>query len=116
MNPRELLHALRLFRRTPTATTVALLSIAITVGATAVVFTAVKIGIDCAAALPGRRPLGPIAHRIQTREIASGLGGLERHAGSRPIFPDVPGHRASITTPFSICQAMEACRLKRYMA
>jgi predicted permease len=42
MNPRGLLHALRFLRRTPTATAVALLSIAITVGATAVVFTAVK--------------------------------------------------------------------------
>src|SRR5258706_15847154 len=37
-----LLHALRTFRRTPGFTTIALLSIAISIGATAVVFTAVK--------------------------------------------------------------------------
>jgi predicted permease len=39
---RDLRHALRLLSHTPTLTAVALLSIAITVGATAVVFTAVK--------------------------------------------------------------------------
>ena|SRR2546430_15662587 len=37
-----MLHALRTFRRTPALTTVALSSIAITIGATAVVFTAIK--------------------------------------------------------------------------
>jgi hypothetical protein len=37
-----LLHALRSFRRTPGFTAIALLSIAISIGATAVVFTAVK--------------------------------------------------------------------------
>src|SRR5258708_31285808 len=37
-----LLHAFRTFRRTPGFTTIALLSIAISIGATAVVFTAVK--------------------------------------------------------------------------
>src|SRR5271170_3326767 len=38
----DLRHALRLIFRTPTLSTVALSSIAITIGATAVVFTAVK--------------------------------------------------------------------------
>ncbi|HEV2688948.1 MAG TPA: hypothetical protein VGV35_10345, partial [Bryobacteraceae bacterium] len=38
----DLRHSLRLLIRTPALTTVALLSIAITIGATAVVFTAVK--------------------------------------------------------------------------
>jgi putative ABC transport system permease protein len=38
----DLRHSIRLLTRTPTLTTVALLSIAITIGATAVVFTAVK--------------------------------------------------------------------------
>src|SRR5205807_1254467 len=37
-----LLHALRTFRRTPGFTAIALLSLAISIGATAVVFTAVK--------------------------------------------------------------------------
>src|SRR5438045_7018502 len=37
-----MLHALRTFRRTPALTAVALSSIAITIGATAVVFTAIK--------------------------------------------------------------------------
>jgi len=39
---RDLRHALRLLSRTPTLTAVALLSVAVTIGATAVVFTAVK--------------------------------------------------------------------------
>jgi cell division protein FtsX len=39
---RDIRHALRGLGRSPTSTAVALLSIAITVGATAVVFTAVK--------------------------------------------------------------------------
>src|ERR1017187_4067119 len=39
---RDFRHALRLLSRTPTLTAVALFSIAITIGATAVVFTAVK--------------------------------------------------------------------------
>ena len=39
---RDFRHALRILSRTPTLTAVALFSIAITIGATAVVFTAVK--------------------------------------------------------------------------
>ena len=40
--PQDIRLAFRLFRRTPLATGVALLSIALSVGATAMVFTAVK--------------------------------------------------------------------------
>lgn len=115
MNPRELLHALRLFRRTPTATTVALLSIAITVGATAVVFTAVR------SVLIAPLPYLDAGHLVQLRtEYKLGKSQADWVAWSdMQDLAHIPGRSrpsGSITTPFSIFQPMEACRLRRYMA
>jgi putative ABC transport system permease protein len=51
---KDLRHALRLLRRTPALTTVAILSLAVTIGITGVVFTALKsVLID---PLPYSRP------------------------------------------------------------